>query len=84
MHAFYKTAQSLGQSIGTLDDATGEHQNLQKLGYALLDMARSACRVMNLLVQNLPAAPPAAPPEELKVSVEGEWQVAGPRGKKRN
>jgi hypothetical protein len=80
MHAFYKTARVLGESLNTYDDASAEPRHLQRLGYALLDMGKSACRVMKLVVQSVPAAGPEKP----GVSVEGGWQVAGRRGKRRN
>ncbi len=66
MDAFYTTAKSLGQSAGTHDDTPAKRVHLQKLGYALLDLGKSACRVMKRLVENLPASP--EPP------VEREWQ----------
>ncbi len=58
MHSFRKRVQSLGQSVAAHDDPSAEPLLLQELGYALLDMAKSACRLMKLLLENnVPTAP---------------------------
>jgi hypothetical protein len=67
------------ESVGADEDDYVQRVQHQQLGYALLDMAKSACRVMKFLLNNVTAASPAVP-------VEGEWRVVGKkrRGKRRN
>lgn len=50
MRSFYETFQSRGQHV---DPAAPDHcPHLQDMGYALLDMAKSGCHLMEALLRD--------------------------------
>lgn len=61
MVSFCETAQSLAQPVGTHEDPAAKRRRLQKLGFTLLDMAKLACRLIKLLLQEMSAFSSQAP-----------------------